>query len=339
MTALTQYDRIEASALWREHGADQRREVIVSLGDTSLVITDLQERPLSHWSLSAVQRVNPGQVPAVFSPDGDTDETIELDASETAMIQAIETLCAVIDRRRPKPGRLRTVSFVGSFLVVIMGLLLWMPVAVRDYTLRVLPSVTRTEIGRQIAQQLVPYTGPECFSPLATPAVRTLQTRYLGDGAVLRIVPQGVVTVLALPGQIFLAQRGLVEDYEDPDVLAGYLLAEKTRVKDMDLMHDVLSELGLGATFQLLTTGTLDAKDLADYAQGLLSRPIGTADTERLIAAFQNNNLRMMPYALAVDITGETTFPFLEADTLRDDITRPSLGDSAWVSLQGICGG
>jgi len=105
MTALSKYQRLEASALWRDSISGQRRDVIVSLGDASLVITDKNERPLTHWSLAAVQRANPGAMPAVFHPDGDPDETLELGESETEMVEAIEKLRQVIERRRPKPGR------------------------------------------------------------------------------------------------------------------------------------------------------------------------------------------------------------------------------------------
>ena len=49
MTALSKYQRLEASAIWRDSISGQRRDVIVSLGDASLVITDKNERPLTHW--------------------------------------------------------------------------------------------------------------------------------------------------------------------------------------------------------------------------------------------------------------------------------------------------
>ena len=51
-------------------------------------------------------------MPAVFHPDGDPDETLELGESETEMVEAIEKLRQVIERRRPKPGRLRIISFL-----------------------------------------------------------------------------------------------------------------------------------------------------------------------------------------------------------------------------------
>ena len=56
MTALTQYQRLESSGLWREAPDAQRREVIVTFGDASIIITDKNERPLTHWSLAALIR-------------------------------------------------------------------------------------------------------------------------------------------------------------------------------------------------------------------------------------------------------------------------------------------
>ena len=54
MTALSEYQRLEASGLWRASPEDQRSDVIVSIGDATLVITDLRENPLAHWSLARI---------------------------------------------------------------------------------------------------------------------------------------------------------------------------------------------------------------------------------------------------------------------------------------------
>ena len=43
MTALSKYDRLEASGLWRPTPQDQRREVVVSIGDATLVISDMND--------------------------------------------------------------------------------------------------------------------------------------------------------------------------------------------------------------------------------------------------------------------------------------------------------
>ena len=56
MTALQKYERLEATGLWRETPDGQRREVVVSIGDATLVISDLNDTALTHWSLAAVER-------------------------------------------------------------------------------------------------------------------------------------------------------------------------------------------------------------------------------------------------------------------------------------------
>ena len=54
MTALKGYERLECTGLWRSGPAIQRREVVVSCGQATLILTDMQNRPLAHWSLAAV---------------------------------------------------------------------------------------------------------------------------------------------------------------------------------------------------------------------------------------------------------------------------------------------
>ena len=117
-TALKQYQRIEATGLWRPSPDVQRREVVVSLGEATLTISDFNEQALTHWSLAALERQNPGVFPAIFNPDGDPDETLELEDSETTMIEAIDRLQRAIDRARPHPGRLRWFSVAGVVAAV-----------------------------------------------------------------------------------------------------------------------------------------------------------------------------------------------------------------------------
>ena len=66
--------------------------MIVSIGDATLVISDLKDQALAHWSLAAIERTNPGQRPAIYHPDGDAGETLELAQDEGQMIDAIEKL-------------------------------------------------------------------------------------------------------------------------------------------------------------------------------------------------------------------------------------------------------
>ena len=71
VTALTEFQRLEAQGSWRETPESRLREVIVSVGAATLTMMDPKsDRPLSHWSLPAVTRINPGQLPAIYTPNG-----------------------------------------------------------------------------------------------------------------------------------------------------------------------------------------------------------------------------------------------------------------------------
>lgn len=60
MTALDKYVRLESGGLWRADANAQRRDVGISFGDATLVIADTAGRPVAHWSLPAITRLNPG---------------------------------------------------------------------------------------------------------------------------------------------------------------------------------------------------------------------------------------------------------------------------------------
>ena len=87
MTALKEYERLECTGLWKETSDSQRREVLVSFGENSLILRDTTETALSHWSLPAIQRINEEKLPAVYKPGPDALETLEID--DETMIEAI----------------------------------------------------------------------------------------------------------------------------------------------------------------------------------------------------------------------------------------------------------
>jgi len=49
--------------------------------------------------------------------------------------------------------------------------------------------------------------------------------------------------------------------------------------------------------------------------------------------------LSLIPYAEAIDITGEGSLDLIEAEEIRTSPVKTSLPDANWVSLQNICGG
>lgn len=341
MTALKEYQRLEASGLWRPHPEAQRTEVIVSIGDATLVISDMQERPLTHWSLAAVERANPGRHPAIYHPDGDPGETLELAEDEKDMIAAIEKLRAAIERRRPHPGRLRLVILLMVLAVVVAGAVLWLPQAVRSHAITVVPQVKRAEIGAGLFRHIQQQTGPPCSTPEGRAALDKLARRIPGPTGPghLEVMRDGVEGTVDLPGSTILIGRPLVETYDEPDVVAGYLVAERLRAREKDPLAQLLEASSVWASFRLLTTGEMDDGTLKAYADTLLTRPEMPLATDTLLDGFESWSVRATPYAYARDKTGETTVGLIEADPYAAEAPPALLSDSDWLRLQAICGG
>ena len=343
MTALAKYQRLECTGLWRPSVAAQLREVVVGLRDATLVLSDPKTAMVqSHWSLPSVERVNPGETPAVFTPgrtdDGFPVETLELDDAD--MIAALETVRVVLIRRRPHPGRLRGLIVMGILTVVGCLGVLWLPGAMIRHTAAVLPEATRVQIGKMALQDAMRLTGTPCKTPLGLRAAAKL-AQHLSSAGVgeIDVVRDGVASAVGLPGGIILLNRKLVEDAPDAEPAAGYALAESVRAETADPVIPVLRYAGLMATFRVLTTGTLPGGSLTGYAERLLKAPPAALDQDRVLKRFRDVNLSAAPYARAVDVSGATTLGLIEADPFKGGSPVPILDDRDWISLQGICAG
>lgn len=341
MTALSAYDRIEASGLWRPSPDDQRRDVIVSIGEATLTITDMNDRALAHWSIPAVARANPGQVPAIFHPDGDPGETLELPADEDEMIAAIEKLRLAIDKSRPRPGRVRLLAFVSIFLAIVALGVFWLPGALLDHTVSVVPSVKRTEIGETLLSRIRRVAGAPCADPQGKAALARLSARLPAPSGPARLVVLrvGIGQAGHLPGGIILLNKALFEDFEEPDVAAGHIIAEHLRAEVSDPLRDLLKQAGTVQTIRLLTTGALSESALDSYTETLLTAPPAALDDQTLLAGFKAWSVRATPYAYAQDVTGETVLGLIEADPFTATAPNPLISDADWLRLQSICGG
>lgn len=337
MTALKQYEKLESTALWRETLATQRREVYVNFGDTSLMIRNKADDPLSHWSLPAVQRLNPGKMPAVFAPNSDASETLEIE--DTTMVEAIEKVRAAIDRRRPHPGRLRLVILASLTGVILLLGVFWLPAALRNHTVGVVPYEKRLLLGRALLANMTQLSGKACTTPAGAAARDKLASRLFGTGkGRIVILSQGTSKSALLPGRIVLLNKTLVEDFEGPEVVAGYVELELTRAETQDPLARMLAYLGGLASFRLLTTGEVKVEDLRKYSEYLLTAKSDIPSSQMLLARFSAAGFSSSPLAYELDPSGETTLTLIEADPFRNAKTAPLLSDADWVSLQGICG-
>lgn len=337
MTALKEYQRLECTGLWRDAADGQRREVIVSFGDATLVISETRsDRAITHWSLPATHRRNPGRRPAIYSPGPDAGEELEID--DEAMIAAISKVHRLIEARRPHPGRLRGI-LLGALLVAVLALgLVWMPQALIRHTAEALPFSKRQEIGRAALADLTRLTGPACASSEGRAALQRLRNQLVGASGDVIVLPEALGRTAHLPGGMILVARPLIETQDTPEPVAGAILAESQRLLADDPMIDVLDHAGLRATLALLTTGDLPASALEGYGERLLARAPAPVADQGLLKRFAAAGLPATPYAYMLDPSGESVIGLIEADPFRKIVPPgPILSDSDWVALQGIC--
>lgn len=338
MTALDAYDRLESGGLWRPAPEAQRREVTVGFGATTLVLSDSAGRPVSHWSLPAIRRLNPGDRPAVYTPDETDAETLEVDEPE--MIDAIETVRKSLARRRPRRGALRGVGVLLSLAVVAGLAWFWLPDALREHTLRVVPPAKREAIGEALLFQLATGDGAACADRGIRPALARLRARVLPDlpDARLVLLHQAPRPALWLPGDLVALDARSLEDQDSADVLAGEILAARVTAAETDPLSDLLEGAGFRATFRLLTTGDLDPEVIRAHSIALRS---GAAPMRpppaSLLPAFAEAQVPASPYALFVDPSGERVRPLIEADPFPEGPPEPVLGDFDWLTLQQAC--
>lgn len=323
--------------IWRESLDAQRRDVIVTFGDASLIIRDKTDTALAHWSLPAIHRTNPGKRPALFKPASDADE--ELEIAEPEMIDAIEKVRRTIEKHRPRSGRLRLAISTGVIAVLAVIGVAFLPQALVRNTVSVLPESTRLAIGTTLLGHMTRLTGDTCRSTLGAAALTRLTTRTLNTK--LRkayVVPDlGTRDTLVLPGRLLLLDATLVEDHDSPDVAAGFMLKALSDRLSQDPMTPLLEAAGTKTTFGLLTTGHIDDDALKAYAESLLATSEPDLNTDTMLDHFATAKASATPFAYAVDVTGETTIELIEADPFRGNAAPTLITDGDWVSLQSIC--
>ncbi len=337
MTALTEYDRLEATGLWRPSADARRQEVVVSIGDATLQLFDPNGTARAHWSLPAMERRNPGQMPALFGPADDAGEEVEID--DETMIEAIERVGDALSVSRPKEGWFRGRMTLALGIAVLVGFAIWLPGAMVRYASKTVPEITRSDIGLQLLAQIERIAGLPCRDAGGPSVLANLATRLdLPPTTQVLVFRAGLRDTAHLPGGPLLLASWILEDFESPQVPAGFILAEAERRSQQDPLADLLETSGIGATFRLLTTGALPESALERYAATLLTRDRAPVPDRRLLASFETAEVASSPYAYAVDVTGEQTVRLIEGDPFNGVPPRPVLSDDAWVALQGICG-
>lgn len=337
MTALTEFQRLEATGAWRPRPQDRLREVVVSVGDATLILTDPKsETPLAHWSLPAVIRLNPGKVPAIYAPGSDqADETLEVD--DPLMIDAIARVHKAIAARRAHPGRLRVGLGVAALAVMLVGAVIWLPGALTRHAVAIAPPAQAQAIGAQVLADVARSTGAACSRPSSDSVLAHLAGKLLPPGSRIHVLPTALGRAILLPGDHYLIGTDLIVDQPDPDVASGHLLAASLGGSHLAPLGQALDYAGIVAVLQLLTSGKLPSSALQGYGEELLTQPGPPPPVEQVLALFQAKSVPVAPYAQSLAAGDAAAQALISADPMAGQPMHELLSDQQWLALQRIC--
>lgn len=272
-TALHGYDRLEAPGLWRPGWEEPHQDVIVSLGEATLTLSDRAERPLAHWSLPAVRRVAeapPTYAPADAEGAGDPEgETLRIEDA-----QMNEALSAILASLAPDPagGRVRWGAGLAA-AALAAGLALWAgPGLLRSQAATGLAPAEREALGERVVREMARAAGRPCADPFGAAALRTLAAAALGEPAPrVWVLPDGPAGGSAsVPGGIVLS-AGEIAAAGAPEALAARLAAEAARAGDP--VAALMAEARVGELARMMVAPEVPHAVIRRHAAALLAAP------------------------------------------------------------------
>ncbi|MDM7459089.1 MAG: hypothetical protein P3W94_007015 [Paracoccus sp. (in: a-proteobacteria)] len=338
MTALKQFQRLEAEGVWRETPQMRLRDVIVSVGEATLTLSDPRsDRPLTHWSLPAVIRLNPGSLPAIYTPSADfPDETVEI--SDPLMIEAIEKVQATIAAHRAHPGRLRGGLTLSAVVLMLVAAVIWLPDALIRHAAAIAPPAQARQIGLAILSDMERSGGALCTRSSGQAVLDWMAPRLVGPKASVRVLPGPLNGALRLPGDLYAMGGDMLMTSPGPEGPAAHLIAASVARDDGELVLAALRHAGIGAVVRLWTLGTLPPEAMTGYGQRLMTEALPRPETTPLLEALAAARISAQAYAFSLDPTGATTAPLLNGDPFPNGGV-DLLTDPQWLALQQICAG
>jgi hypothetical protein len=271
MTALDRYVRLEAVGLWREAPDAEPREVVVSFGKTTLLLTDLDERPLGHWALAGVRVLGE-------EPGGGT--VYAMSAGETLTICDRDMVAAIaaVRRRLPGPERPRRRLPLGPILAIALlaAALAWGPRLVRTAAAALIPPEQAEEIGDRMLIALMEKHGAPCDAPEGERVLGRLAAVLVPAAPPrLRVMDlRRTPVVAALPGGTVIIDRETAATAA-PEDLAGRV----AQAVAADPVRALVDHAGLAAAIRYVLSGRFDERTLARAAESATASATELAST------------------------------------------------------------
>ncbi|MSU91086.1 hypothetical protein GE300_15965 [Rhodobacteraceae bacterium 2CG4] len=334
MTALDRYIRLEAAGRWREAPDAAWREVLVSFGNATLVLSSFDEEPLTHWSLAATGRVAFDGGVALYAPDAGTDEVLEVrDRDMIEAIAEVSRMARVRGRAAPRMRRLRRLLLPAAVATGLAALGWAAPDALRARAYALVTAEQAEQIAGRIRAAL---DRPACLTPEGRRSLRRLTGRA-APGVRVEVMAWDAPPAAILPDGSVLLSRRLVERAPAAEVVAGWLALAAAGGRDASALRGWTRDLGVTEAMAFLTSGRIGPGDVAEMARQTAGQtaPPAPAAVAAAVAALAGRGIDPRPFLDDL----RRRFPDLAvpAPPVPEGLTPALPRDADWVALQNIC--
>lgn len=334
MTALDRYTRLEAEGRWREGPAEPWRAVVVSFGNATLVLSDFEDHPLTHWALAAVAPLAEEEGRVVYAPDAGTEEVLEIgDEEMNRAIAEVTAEARALAMPRPRRGLVRRIGFYGILALLALATAFFGP----DYLRSRVTALVSPEQAEMISDDIrAVLATPACTDQVGAESLARLATR-VAPGVPVSVLAWGSPALAVLPDGTVLLSRDLVRGAASGEVIAGWIALGAGLSPGASGLHGWAAELPVADTLRFLTSGEAEAADVARMAR-LTSEGVGLPTPDLAAEAMETLAARGIdprPFAADLRARGVT----LELGAVGDDRPPVLSDDRDWVALQNICEG
>ncbi|PZQ48973.1 MAG: hypothetical protein DI556_12535 [Rhodovulum sulfidophilum] len=267
-------DRLSARAIWRETPEATPREVLVTLGERTLMFTDAADRPLGHWARAGIRAVGAAGGATRYAILADQEETLEIhdQAMRAALDAGARSFPPAQGAAAPRPAR--RPPWTALLLLVAAGAAAAKgPGLIEAQAARMAPPAQATEFGDRMLGALLADHGPLCAAPEGAAALDAFAAATAPE-ARLRVLDLGGGTLTAaLPGPIVLIDGAALARASDPAELAGWIAQALGPDPGAGQVRALMASVGLLADLRYVFTGTLSDGSLARAAAQALSPP------------------------------------------------------------------
>ncbi len=313
----------------------------MSLGRTALLVKDLNDNVLAHWDLHAINRLNPNQFPAVYSPGATESETIEI--TDPHMIAAIDVFHA-IGHKPMRSSRLRLKLALACFATIIATgayfVMTLLPNALEDQAVLVTPQVRIQSIDESLLSEITKTNGPECDTQVTATVLGSLTSAIALDAGVkVGLAELGERQSVHLPGGKILLDYSLLGPNSDPELAAGFVLLEYAASRDRRLFRQLIRFAGSWHTMAFLLGRDIPERVLHGFTPKILAQNPSPQSAERLLALFTDAGLSSIPLAEAIGLETPLGAALAEAEETgaQGSGNGPIVDTADWNLLRESC--